>query len=106
MEVGVAVGILTAVAHTIQSRRLRIFTCRYTCGATMVRQEGETRRRIVEVAYEQFYFSLERQLGGSMVLEAAYNGVMGEHLQAELLDYNQINPSYLTKYRSEEHTSE
>jgi len=49
-------------------------------------------------AYDNFYFSLERQLGGSMVLEAAYNGVMGEHLQAELLDYNQINPSYLTKY--------
>ncbi len=49
-------------------------------------------------AYDNFYFSIERQLSGSMVLEAAYNGVMGEHLQAELLDYNQINPSYLTKY--------
>ncbi len=49
-------------------------------------------------AYDNFYFSIERQLGNSMVLEAAYNGVMGEHLQAELLDYNQINPSYLTKY--------
>ncbi len=49
-------------------------------------------------AYDNVYFSLERQLGGSMVLEAAYNGVMGEHLQAQLLDYNQINPSYLTKF--------
>lgn len=49
-------------------------------------------------AYDNIYFSLERQFGGSMVLEAAYNGVMGEHLQAELLDYNQINPSYLTAF--------
>jgi carboxypeptidase family protein len=49
-------------------------------------------------AYDNVYFSLERQLGGSMVLEAAYNGVMGEHLQAQLLDYNQINPGYLTKF--------
>jgi hypothetical protein len=49
-------------------------------------------------AYDNMYFGIERQLGGSMVLEAAYNGVMGEHLQAELLDYNQISPSYLTAY--------
>jgi hypothetical protein len=58
-------------------------------------QGGETTKL---PAYDNFYFSLERQLGNSMVLEAAYNGVMGEHLQAQLLDYNQINPSYLTKY--------
>jgi hypothetical protein len=51
-------------------------------------------------AYDNFYFGIERQLGGSMVFEAGYNGVMGEHLQAELLDYNQINPSYLTAYGS------
>jgi len=49
-------------------------------------------------AYDNIYFSLERQFSGSMVLEAAYNGVMGEHLQAELLDYNQINPKYLTAF--------
>ncbi len=58
-------------------------------------QGGET---TLLPAYENFFFSLERQLGNSMVLEAAYNGVMGDHLQAELLDYNQISPSYLTKY--------
>ncbi len=58
-------------------------------------QGGET---TLLPAYENFYVSLERQLGSSMVLEASYNGVMGDHLQAELLDYNQINPSYLTKY--------
>jgi hypothetical protein len=49
-------------------------------------------------AYDNIYFSVERQFAGSMVLEAAYNGVMGEHLQAELLDYNQINPKYLTAF--------
>ena len=33
-----------------------------------------------------------------MFAEIQYSGVMGEHLQTELLDYNQINPSYLTKF--------
>lgn len=49
-------------------------------------------------AYDNIYFSIERQLASSMVLEAAYNGVLGDHLQAQLLDYNQINPSYLTAF--------
>ena len=33
-----------------------------------------------------------------MFAEIQYSGVMGEHLQTELLDYNQISPSYLTKF--------
>ncbi len=49
-------------------------------------------------AYDNFNFSIQRQLGSSMVAEIAYSGVMGEHLQTELLDYNQINPSYLTAF--------
>ncbi len=49
-------------------------------------------------AYDNFNFSIQRQLGGSMFAEAAYSGVMGEHLQTELLDYNQISPSYLTAF--------
>ena len=49
-------------------------------------------------AYDNIYFGIERQLSNSMVSEAAYNGVMGAHLQAQLLEYNQINPSYLTAY--------
>jgi hypothetical protein len=49
-------------------------------------------------AYDNFNFSIQRQLGGSMVAEIQYSGVMGEHLQTELLDYNQISPSYLTKF--------
>ena len=31
-----------------------------------------------------------------MLLEIGYNGVIGSHLQAQLLDYNQDNPSLLT----------
>ena len=49
-------------------------------------------------AYDNFAFSIQRQLGGSMVAEVAYSGVMGEHLQTSLLDINQINPSYLTAF--------
>ena len=49
-------------------------------------------------AYDNFNFSIQRQLGSSMVAEVAYSGVMGEHLQTSLLDYNQINPSYLTAF--------
>ncbi len=33
-----------------------------------------------------------------MVAEIGYSGVMGEHLQTQLLQYNQISPSYLTKW--------
>jgi hypothetical protein len=51
-------------------------------------------------AYDNFAFSIQRQIGGSMFAEIGYSGVMGEHLQTELLDYNQINPSYLTKFGS------
>jgi hypothetical protein len=49
-------------------------------------------------AYDNIYFSIERQLGGSMVLEGAYNGVMGEHLQAQLLQYNSLPVADLTKF--------
>jgi hypothetical protein len=51
-------------------------------------------------AYDNFAFSIQRQLGGSMFAEVGYSGVMGEHLQTELLDYNQISPGYLTKFGS------
>ena len=49
-------------------------------------------------AYDNFYFSIERQLGSSMVLEGAYNGVMGEHLQAQLLQYNSLPVADMTKF--------
>ncbi|HTS65711.1 MAG TPA: carboxypeptidase regulatory-like domain-containing protein [Candidatus Acidoferrales bacterium] len=49
-------------------------------------------------AYDNFTFSIQRQVGNSIVLEAGYNGVMGEHLQTQLLQYNQISPKYLTAF--------
>ena len=49
-------------------------------------------------AFDNFNFSIQRQLGNSTVAEVAYNGVLGSHLQSELLNYNQINPSYLTAF--------
>ena len=49
-------------------------------------------------AYDNVNFSVERQIGGAVVAEVAYNGVMGEHLQTQLQQYNQISPSYLTAF--------
>jgi len=43
-------------------------------------------------------FSVQRQLSSSMLVEASYNGVIGSHLQAQLLDYNQDNPALLTAF--------
>jgi len=48
--------------------------------------------------FNNFNFSIQRQLSSSMVLEASYNGVMGSHLQSQLLAYNQIDPKYLTAF--------
>jgi len=45
-------------------------------------------------------FSIQRQLSPSMVADIGYNGVLGSHLQSELLQYNDINPSYLTAFGS------
>ena len=36
-------------------------------------------------AYDNFNFSIQRQLGKAMFAEIQYSGVMGEHLQTELL---------------------
>jgi hypothetical protein len=48
--------------------------------------------------FDNFSLSVQRQLGGSMVAEIGYNGVMGSHLQSQLLQYNQISPKYLTAF--------
>lgn len=50
--------------------------------------------------FNNFNFSVQRQIGGSMVVEAGYNGVMGSHLQSQLLGYNQVPTSYLTAFGS------
>ncbi len=47
---------------------------------------------------DNFNFSIQRQLSSSMLFEVAYNGVMGSHLQGQLLDYNQDNPALLTAF--------
>jgi hypothetical protein len=49
---------------------------------------------------DNFNFTIQRQLSSSMLMEVGYNGVVGSHLQAQLLDYNQDNPSLLTKFGS------
>jgi hypothetical protein len=49
---------------------------------------------------DNFNFSIQRSLSSTMLMEVAYNGVVGSHLQAQLLDYNQDNPSLLTAFGS------
>jgi hypothetical protein len=46
--------------------------------------------------FDNWNFSIQRQLTSSLVLEASYNGVAGSHLQTSLLRINQIDPRYLT----------
>ena len=48
--------------------------------------------------FNNFNLSIQRQIGKSMVMEVGYNGVMGSHLQTQLLQYNQVNPKYLTAF--------
>jgi outer membrane receptor protein involved in Fe transport len=51
-------------------------------------------------APENFYwtFSIQRQLSGNMVLEAAYNANVGAHLQAGLVNLNQTPTAYLNQF--------
>ena len=48
--------------------------------------------------FNNFNLSLQRQLSSSTVLELSYNGVVGSHLQSQLLGTNQVNPKYLTAF--------
>jgi hypothetical protein len=58
--------------------------------------QGKETTRLPET--NNFNLSIQRQLSSSMILEVSYNAVIGTHLQAQLLDYNQINPKYLTAF--------
>ncbi len=49
-------------------------------------------------ALHSFNFSIQRQLSSSLLVEVGYNGVLGSHLQTQLLGYNQVNPIYFQKY--------
>ena len=53
-----------------------------------------------EPAYDNFNFSIQRQLSNTFILDASYVGVMGEHLQAELLQYNSLPGSDLNMFGS------
>jgi Carboxypeptidase regulatory-like domain len=49
---------------------------------------------------DNFNFSIQRQLGSTTLMEVGYNGVIGTHLQAQLLNYSQDNPALLTAFGS------
>src|SRR6202035_5550311 len=49
-------------------------------------------------AYDNFNFSIQRQLSNSFVLDLSYVGVMGEHLQAQLLQYNSLSGAELSAF--------
>ncbi len=49
---------------------------------------------------DNFNFMVQRQLSSTMLVEGGYNGVLGSHLQTQLLDYNQDNPALLTAFGS------
>ena len=49
---------------------------------------------------DNFHLSIQRQVGSSTVLNAGYSGVLGSHLQSELLQYNDLNPNVLNEWGS------
>lgn len=55
--------------------------------------QGQEATRLPE--YNSWNLSIQRQLAGSMVLDLAYNGQAGAHLQSALLNYNQVPTQYL-----------
>jgi hypothetical protein len=65
-------------------------------GANVSWWQGRETTRLPE--NNNFNFSIQRQLSSSMILETSYNAVMGSHLQTQLLDYNQLDPRYLTAF--------
>jgi hypothetical protein len=65
-------------------------------GASVSWWQGKEADRLPEA--NNVNLSIQRQLSSSMVLEASYNMVVGSHLQTQLLDYNQDNPSVLTRF--------
>jgi hypothetical protein len=42
--------------------------------------------------------SIQRQLSSNTVFETSYNANLGTHLQSQLLNYNQVDPRYLSQY--------
>ena len=50
---------------------------------------------------DNFTFSIQRQLSGNTVLEAEYNGVVGEHLQSGIVNINQVPMSVVNQLISQ-----
>jgi hypothetical protein len=63
-------------------------------GQALARFQGREATRMPE--NNSWNFSIQRQLTNSMVVDASYNGQAGSHLQSALLNYNQVNPIYLS----------
>lgn len=55
--------------------------------------------------FNNFNFSVQRQFGSSMVAEVGYSGVMGSHLQTQLLNYDQVPTKYLTAFGTVEQST-
>ncbi len=58
--------------------------------------QGQEATRLPEQNF--WNLSIQRQLSGSMILELSYNALIGSHLQSQLLNYDQVDPKYLTQY--------
>src|SRR5204862_3447683 len=67
-------------------------------GANVSWWQGKETTRPPET--NNFTFSIQRQLSRSMFVEASYNGVIGSHLQTQLLNYNQVPMNYATAFGS------
>ena len=49
-------------------------------------------------AFITWNISIQRQLSPTMLMETSYNASLGSGLQSGLLNYNQLDPKYLTQY--------
>ncbi len=65
-------------------------------GSDMPWWQGREVTRLPEnIAYN---ISIQHQLSSTLVMDVGYNALIGTHLQAGILAYNQVNPSYLAQY--------
>jgi hypothetical protein len=58
--------------------------------------QGKEATRLPEQDF--WNLSIQRQLSGSMLIEVSYNALIGTHLQTQLLNYDQVDPRYLSQY--------
>ena len=58
--------------------------------------QGKEATRMPETNF--WNLSIQRQLSGTTLVEASYNANVGSHLQTQLLNYNQVDPKFLSQY--------